>query len=41
MEEVSMKLVRLRKTPRCPNLVHYKTMDPRKVPEKSGLTKNW
>lgn len=41
MEEVTSKLVRLRKTQLCPKLSYFKTMDPRKIPEKSGMLKNW
>ncbi len=42
MEEASAKLVRLRKTTnKCPFFTHYKSMDPKKMPEKSGLTKAW
>ena len=39
-EEVSQKLIRLRKT-RCPNLIYHKTLDYKKLMEKSGMTKKW
>ena len=40
LEEVSQKLVRMRKT-RCPNLTYYGSLDPRKVLEKTNITKKW
>lgn len=39
-EDVSQKLASMRKT-RIPDLVFYNTLDPRKILEKSGLTKKW
>jgi hypothetical protein len=41
MDEVSGNLVRLRKIGLSPQLNYYKTMDPRKIVEKSGMMKNW
>jgi len=39
-EEVSSTLIKLRKA-KCPNLLYYGTLDPRKAVDKSGLTKRW
>ncbi len=39
-EEISQKLIRQRKS-KCPNFRYYKTLDPRKMIEKSGLLKKW
>ena len=39
-EEVSQKLIRLRKT-KCINLQYNKTLDPRKLIDKSGILKKW
>lgn len=39
-EEVSQKLIRNRKK-RCPNIIYYNTLDPRKLLEKSCLTNKW
>jgi len=40
LEEVSQKLVRMRKT-RCPNLVYYGSLDSRKIIDKANITKKW
>ncbi len=40
LEEVSQKIVRMRKT-RCPNLVYYGSLDPKKILEKANITKKW
>ena len=34
-EEISQKLIRLRKS-KCPNLAYHKTLDPKKLVEKTG-----
>ena len=39
-EEISSKLIRMRKE-RCPNLIYHGTLDPRKIIDKSGVTKKW
>lgn len=39
-EEVSQKLIRLRKT-KCVNLQYYKTLDARKLVDKTAVTKKW
>lgn len=39
-EEVSQKLIRLRKT-KCINLQYSKTLDPKKLVEKTGILKKW
>lgn len=39
-EEVSQKLIRLRKT-KCLNLKYKTTLDPKKLIEKSGIVKKW
>ena len=40
LEEISSKLIRMRKT-RCPYLVYYGSLDPRKIIDKAGITKKW
>jgi len=40
LEEVSQKLVRMRKT-RCPNLVYYGSLDSKKILDKANITKRW
>ena len=40
MEDISDKIIRLKKT-RCTNLNFYKTLDPKKLIEKSGVLSNW
>ena len=40
LEEVSQKLVRMRKT-RCPNLVYYGSLDSKKILDKANITKKW
>lgn len=39
-EELSQKLIRLRKT-KCVNLQYYKTLDAKKLVEKTAATKKW
>ena len=36
VEDIPNKLIRLKKT-KCPNLIYYKTLDPKKLVDKSGL----
>ena len=36
VEEIPNKLIRLKKT-KCLNLIYHKTLDPKKLVEKSGL----
>jgi len=39
-EEISSTIARFKKN-KCPNLISYGTLDPRKIVEKSGITKKW
>lgn len=40
LEDVSQKLIRMRKT-RCPNLIYYGSLEPRKIIDKANITKKW